>query len=71
MYLHQALVCSSANSNKAEPKLAKLKDDDGRLPIHWAASSNQLEIARALVQTKGFDPDVQVPMTIPLTMTLD
>ena len=51
---------SFTNTTKADPKLAKLKDDDGRLPIHWAVSSNQLEIVRALVQTKDFDPDVQV-----------
>ncbi|KJR82609.1 26S proteasome non-ATPase regulatory subunit 10 [Sporothrix schenckii 1099-18] len=43
----------------ADPKLANRKDDDGRLPIHWAASSNQLEIVRLLIQVKGFDPDVQ------------
>ncbi|OAA61159.1 proteasome regulatory particle subunit [Niveomyces insectorum RCEF 264] len=43
----------------ADQKLAKLKDDDGRLPIHWAASFNQVEIVRLLVQVKGFDPDVQ------------
>ncbi|ERS98013.1 hypothetical protein HMPREF1624_06186 [Sporothrix schenckii ATCC 58251] len=42
-----------------DPKLANRKDDDGRLPIHWAASSNQLEIVRLLIQVKGFDPDVQ------------
>ena len=45
---------------QADPKSANLRDDDGRLPIHWAASANQLEIANTLVQTKGFDPDVQV-----------
>lgn len=45
---------------QADPKLANLRDDDGRLPIHYAASANQLEIANILVQTKGFDPDVQV-----------
>ncbi|CAK7232883.1 putative ankyrin-repeat protein [Sporothrix bragantina] len=43
----------------ADPKLAYRKDDDGRLPIHWAASYNQLEIARLLTQIKNFDPDVQ------------
>ncbi len=44
----------------ANPKLAYRKDNDGRLPIHWAASFNQLEIARLLTEVKGFDPDVQV-----------
>ncbi len=46
--------------SQADPKLAYQKDEDGRLPIHWAASSNQFEIASLLVQQKGFDPDVQV-----------
>jgi len=45
---------------KANPKLADLKDDDDRLPIHWAVSFNQLPIAEILAQTKNFDPDVQV-----------
>ncbi|RYP38952.1 hypothetical protein DL767_002391 [Monosporascus sp. MG133] len=43
----------------ADPKLARLKDDDGRLPIHWAASSNQLAIVLLLAQQKDFDPDVE------------
>ncbi|KAK8139914.1 ankyrin [Apiospora sp. TS-2023a] len=44
---------------KADPKQARKKDDDGRLPIHWAASSNQLEIVLLLSQQKDFDPDVE------------
>ncbi|KAK7969763.1 hypothetical protein PG988_008836 [Apiospora saccharicola] len=43
----------------ADPKQARKKDDDGRLPIHWAASSNQLEIVLLLSQQKDFDPDVE------------
>ncbi|KAM7212625.1 Ankyrin repeat-containing domain protein [Rhypophila decipiens] len=43
----------------ADPKLAKLKDLDGRLPIHWAASYNRPEIVSILVNQKGFDADVQ------------
>lgn len=43
----------------ADPKAATRKDDDGRLPIHWAVSSNQLEITNLLVAQKGFDADVQ------------
>ncbi|KAI0599302.1 ankyrin repeat-containing domain protein [Biscogniauxia sp. FL1348] len=43
----------------ADPKLARLKDDDGRLPIHWAASSNQHAIALMLAQQEAFDPDVE------------
>ncbi|KAK0730760.1 ankyrin repeat domain-containing protein [Lasiosphaeris hirsuta] len=43
----------------ADPKLAKLKDEDGRFPIHWAASANNFEIASLLVQQRDFDPDAQ------------
>lgn len=45
---------------QADPKQARRKDDDGRLPIHWAASSNQHDIVMLLTQQKGFDPDVEV-----------
>jgi len=34
-------------------------DDDERLPIHWAVSYGQLEVALLLAQRKDFDPDVQ------------
>ncbi|KAF6806825.1 ankyrin repeat-containing protein [Colletotrichum plurivorum] len=44
---------------KSEPKLATREDGDGRLPIHWAASSNSLEIILLLAQQHAFDPDVQ------------
>ncbi|KAI1180556.1 hypothetical protein F4777DRAFT_528463 [Nemania sp. FL0916] len=44
---------------QANPKLAQRKDDDGRFPIHWAASSNQHEIVLLLSQQKAFDPDVE------------
>ncbi|KAI1806473.1 ankyrin [Daldinia bambusicola] len=43
----------------ADPKLARLKDDDGRLPIHWAASANNLPIVLMFAQQKDFDPDVE------------
>ncbi|KAI4765160.1 putative proteasome regulatory particle subunit [Aureobasidium sp. EXF-3400] len=43
----------------ANPKLAKLRDDDDRLPIHWAASYNRLPIVEILSDRKDFDPDVQ------------
>jgi 26S proteasome non-ATPase regulatory subunit 10 len=46
-----------------DPKLSKRKDDDGRYPIHWAASSNNLDIVLLLANQKGFDPDVQVRNT--------
>ncbi|TVY51550.1 Ankyrin repeat-containing protein C6C3.08 [Lachnellula cervina] len=43
----------------ANPKLADRKDDDERLPIHWATSYNHLDIATLLSAGKNFDPDVQ------------
>ncbi|KAI9757326.1 MAG: hypothetical protein M1815_001412 [Lichina confinis] len=50
------LLPEKANAN---PKLAYRKDDDGRLPIHWAVSYGHLPIVELLVQTKRFDPDVE------------
>jgi 26S proteasome non-ATPase regulatory subunit 10 len=46
---------------QADPKLSKRKDDDGRYPIHWAASSNSYDIVLLLANQSSFDPDVQVP----------
>ncbi|OKL60243.1 hypothetical protein UA08_04507 [Talaromyces atroroseus] len=43
---------------QANPKLASLKDDDERLPIHWAAAYNRLPIVELLVANRYFDPDV-------------
>ncbi|KAL4774974.1 ankyrin repeat-containing domain protein [Aspergillus nidulans var. acristatus] len=43
----------------ANPKLATAKDDDDRLPIHWAVAYNHLPIVELLVSTKDFDPDVE------------
>lgn len=43
----------------ANPKLAERRDDDERLPIHWAVSYGHLDIAILLANTKNFDPDVQ------------
>ncbi|KAE8364206.1 ankyrin repeat-containing domain protein [Aspergillus caelatus] len=43
----------------ANPKLANIKDDDERLPIHWAVAYNRLPIVELLVATKHFDPDVE------------
>jgi hypothetical protein len=45
---------------QANPKLAVLKDDDERLPIHWAVSYGHLDIAILLAAMKNFDPDAQV-----------
>ena len=52
---------------KANPKLATQRDDDDRLPIHWAVSYNHLSIVEMLVSRKDFDPDVQV---LPLSQML-
>ncbi|KAI2601802.1 ankyrin repeat-containing domain protein [Hypoxylon sp. NC1633] len=43
----------------ADPKSSRLKDDDGRLAIHWAASANQRPIVLILAEQKDFDPDVE------------
>ncbi|KAL2872033.1 ankyrin repeat domain-containing protein [Aspergillus lucknowensis] len=43
----------------ANPKLATTKDDDDRLPIHWAVAYNHLPIVELLVSTRSFDPDVE------------
>ncbi|KAF5858663.1 hypothetical protein ETB97_003924 [Aspergillus alliaceus] len=43
----------------ANPKLATVKDDDERLPIHWAVAYNRLPIVELLMSTKHFDPDVE------------
>ncbi len=55
---------------QANPKLADLKDDDGRLPLHWAVSSNHLPVVELLVQRKNFDPDAQVRISLWLFFTL-
>ncbi|PWY83114.1 proteasome regulatory particle subunit [Aspergillus sclerotioniger CBS 115572] len=43
----------------ANPKLANIKDDDERLPIHWAVAYNRLPIVELLISNKYFDPDVE------------
>ncbi|KAL9623115.1 MAG: hypothetical protein Q9160_002629 [Pyrenula sp. 1 TL-2023] len=43
----------------ANPKLATQVDNDDRLPIHWAASYNQIPIISLLMNSRSFDPDVQ------------
>jgi ankyrin repeat protein len=50
----------SSDFVQANPKLATTKDDDDRLPIHWAVAYNHLPIVELLVSTKDFDPDVEV-----------
>ncbi|KAL2105555.1 hypothetical protein VUR80DRAFT_8170 [Thermomyces stellatus] len=61
--LHEA--CRQGNLSLAEqlikdaPNQANVADQDGRLPIHWATSSNNAAIVRLLSELRGFDPDVQ------------
>ncbi|OOG01023.1 hypothetical protein ASPCADRAFT_779 [Aspergillus carbonarius ITEM 5010] len=43
----------------ANPKLANVKDDDERLPIHWAVAYNRFPIVELLISNKYFDPDVE------------
>lgn len=51
---------------KANSRLATERDDDERLPVHWAVSYNHLPIVELLVSRKDFDPDVQVSIRIPV-----
>ncbi|KAJ6781041.1 hypothetical protein PWT90_04781 [Aphanocladium album] len=44
---------------KINPKLSQKKDNDGRYAIHWAASSNCLDIVVMLANQSSFDPDLQ------------
>ena len=48
-----------AHTSQANPKLANLKDDDERLPIHWAVAYNHMPIVETLVQVKNFDADIE------------
>jgi ankyrin repeat protein len=45
---------------QANSKLATLKDDDDRLPLHWAIAQGHLDTVTLLAQRKDFDPDSQV-----------
>lgn len=45
---------------QANSKLATLKDDDDRLPLHWAVAQGHLDVVSLLAQRKDFDPDTQV-----------
>jgi 26S proteasome non-ATPase regulatory subunit 10 len=37
-----------------------VKDEDDRLPIHWAVAYNHMPVVELLVSMKNFDPDVEV-----------
>lgn len=47
-------------SVQANPRLASRRDEDDRLPLHWAVSYNRLPIVSLLMQAKGFDADATV-----------
>ena len=44
---------------KANPRLATLRDEDDRLPIHWALSNKHVDIVELLMAQKSFDPDIK------------
>lgn len=43
----------------ADRRLVSRRDDDDRLPLHWAASYNRLSIVELLADQKSFDVDAQ------------
>ncbi|EXJ76712.1 26S proteasome non-ATPase regulatory subunit 10 [Cladophialophora psammophila CBS 110553] len=43
----------------ANPKLASLRDQDDRLPLHWASAFARLDIVKLLASTRSFDPDAE------------
>ncbi|KAI9677092.1 MAG: hypothetical protein M1817_006931 [Caeruleum heppii] len=51
-----SVVESLLNANS---RLASLRDEDDRLPLHWALSYNHLSVVELLVSQKNFDPDAQ------------
>lgn len=49
--------------DQANPRLATRRDEDDRLPVHWAASYNRIPVVEVLMQRRDFDPDVKVCRT--------
>ena len=43
----------------ANSRLATRRDDDDRLPLHWACSYNHMDIVQLLASRPSFDPDVK------------
>ncbi len=67
-HIYDLLIIHGCNKFfKANSKLASKKDEDERLPIHWAVSYNHLPIVELLVSQKSFDAEVQVRSTILLS----
>lgn len=56
---------------QANPKLSNRRDDDDRLPLHWAASYNRLPIVELLSERKDFDVDAQVNLSRPKNHRID
>ena len=57
-YILKHLLASRVESLlNANPTLDKLRDDDDRLPLHWAVSYNHLPIVELLSERKNFDVD--------------
>ncbi|PNS19875.1 hypothetical protein CAC42_7842 [Sphaceloma murrayae] len=58
-------ACREGQTSKVEallnvtPKLAARRDDDDRLPIHWACSYNRIPIIEILSERRDFDVDAQ------------
>ncbi|TKX23940.1 putative 26S proteasome regulatory subunit p28 [Elsinoe australis] len=58
-------ACREGQTSKVEallnsnPKFATRRDDDERLPVHWAASYNRLPIVEILSERKDFAVDTQ------------
>jgi 26S proteasome non-ATPase regulatory subunit 10 len=50
---------------QANSKLATLKDDDDRLPLHGAVAQGHLDVVSILAQRKDFDPDAKVTSLSP------
>lgn len=45
---------------KSDPKLAILKDNDGRSPLHWAVLSQHTEIVKLLLNPSSVDTDSSI-----------
>ena len=59
--IHQACIKGQIQEATAlladNPRLATRRDDDDRLPLHWAASHNRLTVVELLAETPSFDVD--------------
>ena len=62
---HCCLILISLSAQKVEAllnadrKLVSRRDNDDRLPLHWAASYNRIPIVELLSDQKGFDIDAR------------